>query len=144
MYGLPQAGILANKLLPKRLGRHGYFEQWVDIAMPVYAIKNLTRYNHPPPLKPQNCPYTPNNTINHQHQETPVHYLTPPANDAYNKLLVVSYTTHERLTLPFSWHYQQSPHNKVPLLKRHSLLSTNSSTTCGHTPMQKSDTELPT
>ena len=26
MYGLPQAGILANKLLKKRLGRHGYHE----------------------------------------------------------------------------------------------------------------------
>jgi hypothetical protein len=26
MYGLPQAGILANKLLRKRLGRYGYFE----------------------------------------------------------------------------------------------------------------------
>jgi hypothetical protein len=25
MYGLPQAGILANKLLKKRLARHGYF-----------------------------------------------------------------------------------------------------------------------
>ena len=33
---------------------------WVDIAMPVYAIKNLTRYNYLPPLKPQHCPYTPN------------------------------------------------------------------------------------
>jgi hypothetical protein len=128
VYGLPQAGILANKLLWKRLGRHGYFEvqhtpglwkhilppvwfnlcvddfgvkyisnenlkhlfqalctemyaivkdwagdlycgiklkwnytaRWVDIAMPVYAIKNLTQYNNPPPLKPQHCPYTPN------------------------------------------------------------------------------------
>ncbi len=29
--------------------------------MPVYAIKNLTRYNHLhlPPLKPQHCPYMP-------------------------------------------------------------------------------------
>ena len=27
MYGLPQAGILANKLLKERLARHGYFEQ---------------------------------------------------------------------------------------------------------------------
>ena len=27
MYGLPQAGILANKLLKKRLARHGYHEQ---------------------------------------------------------------------------------------------------------------------
>jgi hypothetical protein len=26
MYGLPQAGILANKLLKKRLALHGYFE----------------------------------------------------------------------------------------------------------------------
>jgi hypothetical protein len=25
MYGLPQAGILANKLLPQCLGQHGYF-----------------------------------------------------------------------------------------------------------------------
>jgi hypothetical protein len=32
----------------------------VDIAMPTYAIKNLTRYNHPTPVKPQHCPYTPN------------------------------------------------------------------------------------
>ena len=37
-----------------------YLQRWVDIAMPVYAIKNLTRYDHPPPLKPQHCPYTPN------------------------------------------------------------------------------------
>jgi hypothetical protein len=27
MNGLPQAGILANKLLKKRLAKHGYFEQ---------------------------------------------------------------------------------------------------------------------
>jgi hypothetical protein len=27
MYGLPQAGILANKLLKKRLARHGYHKQ---------------------------------------------------------------------------------------------------------------------
>jgi hypothetical protein len=27
MYGLPQAGFLANKLLKLRLARHGYFEQ---------------------------------------------------------------------------------------------------------------------
>ena len=114
MYGLLQAGILANKLLQKQLGRHGYFEvqhtpglwkhvlrpvwfnlciddfgvkyisdenikhlfqelrtetykivedwagnlyygiklewnygaRWVDIAMPVYVIKNLTQYNY--------------------------------------------------------------------------------------------------
>jgi hypothetical protein len=27
MYGLPQAGILANNLLKKHLAKHGYFEQ---------------------------------------------------------------------------------------------------------------------
>jgi hypothetical protein len=27
MYGLPQAGILANKLLKKHLAKYGYFEQ---------------------------------------------------------------------------------------------------------------------
>jgi hypothetical protein len=37
-----------------------YAKQWVDIAMPTYGIKNLTQYNHPAPLKPQHCPYTPN------------------------------------------------------------------------------------
>jgi hypothetical protein len=37
-----------------------YIKHWVVIAMPIYAIENLTRYNHLPPLKPQHCPYTPN------------------------------------------------------------------------------------
>ncbi len=42
MYGLPQAGILANKLLKKRLARHGYFEVphtpglWKHISHPVW------------------------------------------------------------------------------------------------------------
>jgi hypothetical protein len=41
MYGLPQAGILANKLLCKCLARHGYFEQphtpglWKHVSQPV-------------------------------------------------------------------------------------------------------------
>ncbi len=41
MYGLPQASILANKLLKERLARHGYFEQphtpglWKHVSCPV-------------------------------------------------------------------------------------------------------------
>jgi hypothetical protein len=41
MYGLPQAGILANKLLQQCLGRHGYFEVqhtpglWKHISCPI-------------------------------------------------------------------------------------------------------------
>jgi hypothetical protein len=42
MYGLPQAGILANKLLQQRLGRHGNFEVqhtpglWKHILRPIW------------------------------------------------------------------------------------------------------------
>ncbi len=42
MYGLPQAGILANKLLKKQLALHGYFEQphmpglWKHVSCPVW------------------------------------------------------------------------------------------------------------
>jgi hypothetical protein len=128
MYGLPQAGVLANKLLKERLARHGYFEQphtpglwkhvsrpvwfnlcvddfgikyigrehlqhlydalrtetyeivedlegdlycgialkWnytkrhVDLAMVKYVMKQMTKYGHVAPLKPQHCPYSPN------------------------------------------------------------------------------------
>ena len=128
MHDLPQAGILANKLLKKRLAKHGYFEQpqtpglfshkscsiwfnlavdafgikfigkdtlqhlydslqtetyditedrtgdlycgidlmwnytkrYVDLSMPKYVMKQLTRYAHPAPLKLQNCPFAPN------------------------------------------------------------------------------------
>jgi hypothetical protein len=48
-----------------------YAAQWVDIAMPVYAIKNLTRYDHPPPLKPQHCPYTPNPIVYGKDNQAP-------------------------------------------------------------------------
>jgi hypothetical protein len=37
-----------------------FVKRWVYIPMPIIAIKNLTIYNHPPPLKPQHCPHTPN------------------------------------------------------------------------------------
>jgi hypothetical protein len=42
MYGLPQAGVLANKLLKERLARHWYFEQphtlalWKHVSWPVW------------------------------------------------------------------------------------------------------------
>ena len=47
MYGLPQAGILANKLLKKRLARHGYHKQphtpgpWKHESRPVWFWFNL-------------------------------------------------------------------------------------------------------
>ncbi len=121
-YGLPQAGILANKLLKERLARHGYLNnpthwdygnmsvalsgltsvwmtlvlgilarktynalgketyeivedlegnlycginlKWnyakhhVDLAMAKYVMKQLTKYGHVAPLKPQHCTYS--------------------------------------------------------------------------------------
>ena len=33
---------------------------YVDLSMAAYVIKQLTRYGHIPPLKPQHCPYAPN------------------------------------------------------------------------------------
>jgi hypothetical protein len=59
MYGLPQAGILANKLLKKRLARHKYFEQphtpglwkhdrrpiWFNLAVDDFGIKYVGEDN---------------------------------------------------------------------------------------------------
>ena len=42
IYGLPQVGVLANKLLKERLARHGYFEQphtpglWKHVTRPIW------------------------------------------------------------------------------------------------------------
>jgi hypothetical protein len=32
----------------------------VDLAMPAYVMKQLTKFCHVAPLKPQHCPYAPN------------------------------------------------------------------------------------
>jgi hypothetical protein len=145
MYGLPQAGILANKLLKMRLAKHGYFKQphtpcfwkhesrlvwfnlavddfgikyigkehlqhlydalrqetydivedqtgnlycvinlkwnydkgYVDLAMPQYVMKQLTRYAHPAPNKPQHCPYSPNPITYGKYNQAPT-----PANES--------------------------------------------------------------
>jgi hypothetical protein len=59
MYGLQQAGILANKLLMKRLAKHRYFEQphtpgllrheshqiWFNLAVDDSGIKYIGKYN---------------------------------------------------------------------------------------------------
>ncbi len=71
MYGLPQSGILANKLLKKRLALHGYFEQshtpglWKHVSRPVWfnhcvddfgikyiGIKTSSIYTMPSEKKP--------------------------------------------------------------------------------------------
>ncbi len=37
-----------------------YAKGYFDLSMSKYAMKQLTRYSHPAPLKPQHCPFTPN------------------------------------------------------------------------------------
>ncbi len=37
-----------------------YKKHHVDLAMPAYVMKQLTKYSHVAPLKPQLCPYVPN------------------------------------------------------------------------------------
>jgi hypothetical protein len=62
-----------------------YAKQWVDITMPTYAIKNLTRYNHPTPLKPQHCPYTPSPITYGRDNQAPTPSNTSPLLDAAGK-----------------------------------------------------------
>jgi hypothetical protein len=59
MYGLPQANILANKLLKKRLATHGYYKQphtpglfkhkshpvWFNLAVDDFGIKYIGEIN---------------------------------------------------------------------------------------------------
>ena len=154
MYGLPQAGILANKLLKERLARHGYHEQphtpglwkhdtrpvwfnlavddfgikyigednlqhlydalrhetyeivedrvgdlycginlqwnyakrYVDLSMPKYVLKQLTRYAHPKPSKPQHCPFSPNPITYGKDNQAPTPTDdSPPLDDAGKK-----------------------------------------------------------
>ena len=155
MYGLPQAGILANKLLKARLAPHGYFEQphtpglfrhatrpiwfnltvddfgikyvgeehlqhlfttlkqhyeiveditgslycgitleWdyknrhVDLSMPAYVQKQLTRYEHKKPSRPQHCPYTPHPITYGKNNQTvdPIDE-SPPLDEAGKKYI---------------------------------------------------------
>ena len=37
-----------------------YNKRFVDLDMSKYVMKQMTRYAHPVPLKPQHCPYSPN------------------------------------------------------------------------------------
>ncbi len=62
-----------------------YAKQWVDITMPTYAIKNLTRYNHSAPLKLQHCPYTLNPITNGKDNQATTPSDTSPLLDAAGK-----------------------------------------------------------
>jgi hypothetical protein len=78
----------------------------VNIAMPIYAIKNLIRYNHLPPLKPQHSPYTMNPISYGKDNQVTTPSDTSPLLDAAGKKRIQeivggSYTKHMQSTLPF-------------------------------------------
>jgi hypothetical protein len=37
-----------------------YTKEYVDLSMPTFVMKQLTRYSHPAHIKPQHCPFAPN------------------------------------------------------------------------------------
>jgi hypothetical protein len=83
-----------------------YDKGYVDLAMPQYVMKQLTRYAHPAPNKPQHYPYSPNpityeKTIKHPHLPMRVSSLTTLVKNASNRSLVASFTMHVLLTPPY-------------------------------------------
>jgi hypothetical protein len=62
-----------------------YARRWVDFAMPTYAIKNLTGYNHPTPLILQHCPYSPNPITYGRDNQATTPSNTSPLLDAAGK-----------------------------------------------------------
>jgi hypothetical protein len=117
--------------------------------MPVYAIKNLTRYNHPQLLKPQHGLYDPNPITYCKDNQATTPSDTSPLLDAAGKKhiqqIVCSFLYYARtvnpiilLALSAIATQQSAPTEETP------HVSANSLTTCGCTPMQKSDIELQT
>ena len=65
IYGLPQAGVLANKLLKKRLAPEGYYEMphtpgmWKHVSRPIaftlvvddFAVKYVNKHNAERPVQ---------------------------------------------------------------------------------------------
>ena len=65
-----------------------YDAGYVDISMPNYVHKNLVKYNHKKPKRPQHCPYEPapkhfGKKSNESHEEEE----SPPLNDEDHKLV---------------------------------------------------------
>jgi hypothetical protein len=63
-----------------------YMKHHVDLAMPAYVMKQLTKYNHVAPLKPQHCPYSPNPLKYNKYKQLPSTLdKSPPLDKAQKK-----------------------------------------------------------
>ncbi len=63
-----------------------YKKHNVDLAIPAYVIKQLTKYSHVASLKPQNCPYAPNpNKYDKDNQSPSLLDQSPCLDDAQKK-----------------------------------------------------------
>jgi hypothetical protein len=48
-----------------------YAKGYVNLSMPTYVMKQLTRYSHSAPIKPQHCPFAPNPITYGKNNEAP-------------------------------------------------------------------------
>ncbi len=81
-----------------------YEKHHVYLAMPAYVMKQLTKYSHVAPLKPQHCPYVPNPIKYGKDNQSPSPLDESPClNEAQKKciqqMLAVSCTMREQWIL---------------------------------------------
>ena len=63
-----------------------YEEGYVDTSMPNYVVKQLVKYRHKAPKRPQHCPFEPEPRVyGKKAQETPKEKASPPASDDEKK-----------------------------------------------------------
>ena len=62
-----------------------YNKCYVDLDMSKYVMKQMTRYAHPAPLKPQHCPYSPNPISYGKDNQAPTPTDDSPLLDAAGK-----------------------------------------------------------
>jgi hypothetical protein len=59
-----------------------YNKHYIDLNMSKYVMKQMTRYGHPAPLKPQHCPYSPNPILYDKDNQAPTPTDDSPLLDA--------------------------------------------------------------
>ena len=83
-----------------------YQKHHVDLNMPAYVKKQLTKYSHIAPLKPQHCPYAPNPIKYGKDNQAPSPLdkslrLSKSTKNTSNRLSAASSTMHKQWIQPF-------------------------------------------
>jgi len=87
-----------------------YAKNHVDLAVFKYVMKQMTKYGHVAPLKPQHCPYSPNPIKYGKDNQAPSPINDSPLLDAAGKKQV------QKVVGSFLYHAQavDPHHNKEP------------------------------